>query len=125
MITSSGEAEFYAQVSFAAEGTNLKRAGVRDGRASASRADVRRKRGTGGLRTAGRGRMKHLAVQGLWVQGAIKQGLLTMRSVGIRHNLADVQIKALDRKRLEELQTMSCIHAVPSHTLTGVINASA
>ena len=125
MSTSSCEAEVYAQVSLAAEGINLRRALelvmgdpvlldlMCD--ASAARAACARQ---------GVGCMKHLAVQGLWIQGAIKQGLLTMRSVGTRHNLMDMQTKALDRNRLE-LKNMSGIHAVPSHTLTGVIKASA
>ena len=110
VATSSAEAEFYAQVSLCNEGIHLKRViSFLEGEpvefiahcdSSAARAVASRQ---------GAGKLKHVQVQTLWLQGAVKQKIVKMAKVSGERNLSDMMTKALDKKKLNEMKALNGI----------------
>ena len=55
---------------------------------------------------SGLGRAKHVEIQHLWLQGAVKSGRLTVSKVATEENPADLGTKPLDGRRIERLMLL-------------------
>ena len=56
------------------------------------------------VQRSGLGKVRHLAIAGLWVQQRVRRGELLVGKIPGERNPADLMTKSLDRKRMEALQ---------------------
>ena len=111
---SSGEAEFYAQVTLAAEGLFLKAVMIfLTGRqirliqycdSSVAKAMTS---------TLGVGKQKHLQISTLWLQWQCKEKNLFVRKIGTDFNKSDLGTKVHSAEKFDRLQKMNNISSTP------------
>ena len=98
---SSGEAELYASNKAAAEGLGLKSLAADMGIKVDITVEIDATAAIGIIHRRGLGKVRHLDVQELWCQEAVKTGLFKVRKVDGHSNTADLMTKPLDRKSIE------------------------
>ena len=54
----------------------------------------------------GLGKAKHMQIQGLWIQDAVKPGRIGMRKVPGEHSCADLMTKDLSTERMQYLMSL-------------------
>ena len=100
---SSGEAELYAAVRGAAEGMGL-RSMVGDlGLEMTLRVHTDSDACRGTCNRTGLGRLKHLQVEHLWIQDAVRNRRFDLVRINGTENPADLMTKVLGRQRIDEL----------------------
>ena len=97
LAVSSGESEFYAAGTAAAHGIELQNLldemsmHVTVAVLSDSSAAI------GMCSRLGVGRVRHLEVRHLWIQGYVKEGRVILKEIGTRENCGDIGTKAVPR----------------------------
>ena len=109
---SSGEAEYYAGVSAAAEGLFIKQVLEHAGFGVKLVLLMDSAAARGICRREGVGKIRHLSAKTLWLQKAVKSGWITVDAVTSEENKADLGTKSLGVKTLRRLRR-SCGLAVP------------
>ena len=100
---SSGEAELYAAVRGAAEALGLQSMVADLGLEMALRLHTDSDACRGTCNRTGLGRLKHLQVEHLWIQEAVRKRCVEMVRVKGTENPADLMTKVLGRQRIDDL----------------------
>ena len=100
---SSGEAELYAAVRGASEGLGLRAMLADLGMEMALRLHTDSDAARGTCNRTGLGRLKHLEVEHLWIQEAVRKRSIELIRVDGVENPADLMTKILSRQRIDEL----------------------
>ena len=104
---SSAEAEYMALTGAASESIGLHAAArFLTGRRVQLKAYTDSSACRGITNRQGTGRVKHLQIRLLWLQAAIREGRLSVHSVGTKENTADLGTKPLSTKRVKYLLNM-------------------
>ena len=104
---SSAEAEYMALTGAASEGIGLHAAArFLTGKRVQLKAYTDSSACRGITNRQGAGRVKHLQIRLLWLQAAIREGRLTVHSVGTKENTADLGTKPLSTRRVRYLLNM-------------------
>ena len=104
---SSGEAEYYAAVKGGAEGLFLKSLCADLGIVVRVRVHTDSSACKGMCNRDGLGKIRHLDLQFLWLQQAVRQGRIAMRRIAGVHNPADLMTKHLSFCDIE--QKLGCL----------------
>ena len=99
---SSGEAELYASNKGAVEGLGLKSLAADMGIDVELTLEVDATAAIGIIHRRGLGKVRHVDVQELWCQKAVKDGRFKVRKVEGQLNTADLMTKPLGRKNIED-----------------------
>jgi hypothetical protein len=103
LATSSGEAELYAAVKGGAELLGMQSLAADLGVYVKARLKVDAKATIGMVHRTGLGKLRHVEVGNLWIQGAVKNGSIQVDKVLGSENVADLMTKHLDKATMDGL----------------------
>jgi hypothetical protein len=103
LATSSGEAELYAAVKGGAELFGMQSLAADLGVRLNARLKVDAKATIGMVHRTGLGKLRHVEVGNLWIQGAVKNGRIRVDKVLGSENIADLMTKHLDKTTMDGL----------------------
>lgn len=105
LATSSGEAELYAAATTAKEALGIQSILKEMGVHAEIELQIDAAATEGMLQRRGLGRMRHIEVSSLWIQGAIADGKFRVRRIPGKENCADLGTKPLSRASMETHMT--------------------
>ena len=103
---SSAESELYAGLRAATEGLGIQAIGKDLGRQVDVELYMDSSAALSLLSRKGLGKAKHIELQHLWLQDAVKQGRISVHKIHTVENPADLMTKALSRERTEHLMNL-------------------